>query len=84
MKAIDRFMPFILDVLLFEDRNYTYIGKMIWMGIVLFIIMILCVSCTKDPLPTECTCIYQDGTEKPCNTLSPQIPFTTPIDMICY
>ena len=84
MRVIDRFIPFFLDVVLFQDRNYRYIGKMIWGGIVLFLIILLFPSCTKDPLPTPCTCIYEDGTKQPCETVSPPIPFTPPIDMICY
>jgi hypothetical protein len=63
MRIIDRFIPFILDVVLFQDRNYRYIGKMIWCGIVLFIIIFLLTSCTKDPHATECNCqwITADG-----------------------
>jgi hypothetical protein len=57
-------------------------NEMILKALSCFFIFLL-TSCTKDPLPTQCTCIYEDGTKQPCETLSPPIPFAPPVDMIC-
>jgi hypothetical protein len=39
-------------------------------------------SCSKDK--TSCTCLHEDGTQRPCETVSPEIPYSPQIDMICY
>jgi len=50
--------------------------------LIVFILALTC--CTKDPHATPCTCIYEDGSKRPCETVSPPIPYSPPIDMICY